>query len=98
MKLGVAIFRYKGAQSPPPSQRTREEALALAQKAIVVAGQDFARAVELGDQGSSGNIGWIQRGILEPTVEHAVFSLENGAFTPEPVDTPRGFWVAKRLR
>ena len=98
VKLGLVIFRYKGAQAPPASERSKDEALALAKKAIETAREDFAQAVDLGDSGSDENLGWMGRGVLEPTVEFAVFSLGTGAVSEEPIDTPRGYWVVKRLR
>jgi hypothetical protein len=98
IKLGVAIFRYKGTQGSSDSSRSREAALALAQEATKVGQEDFANAVKKGDRGSSENIGWIDQRILERAVEYAVFSLEKGEISKAPIDTPRGFWVAKRLR
>lgn len=98
IKLGVAIFRYKGTQGSSDSTRSREAALALAEEAAKIAEGDFANAVKKGDRGSSENIGWIDQRILERAVEYAVFSLEKGEISKIPIDTPRGFWIAKRLR
>lgn len=98
IKLGIAIFRYKGTQGSSDSTRSRDAALALAQEAVKTGQEDFANAVKKGDRGSSDNIGWIDQRILERAVEYAVFSLEKGEISSEPIDTPRGFWVAKRLR
>lgn len=98
VKLGVAIFRYKGTQGSSDSTRSREAALALAEEAAKIAEGDFADAVKKGDRGSSENIGWIDQRILERAVEYAVFSLEKGEISRTPIDTPRGFWIAKRLR
>ncbi len=98
VKLGIALFRYEGAEAPPKSTRSKEEALKLAEAAAQSAQSDFAAAVKSGDRGSSENLGWIDRGILEPAVEYAVFSLKKGEVTPKPIDSPRGFWVARRIR
>lgn len=98
IKLGVAIFRYKGTQGSSDSTRSREAALALAEEAAKLAQDDFANAVKKGDRGSSENIGWMDQRVLERAVEYAVFSLEKGEISKAPIDTPRGFWVAKRLR
>jgi parvulin-like peptidyl-prolyl isomerase len=98
LKLGVAIFRYQGTQGSSDSTRSREAALALAQEAAKIAAGDFAAAVKKGDRGSSENIGWMGQRILERAVEYAVFSLEKGDISEKPIDTPRGFWVVKRLR
>lgn len=98
VKLGVALFRYQGAQGASDSTRSRESALQLAQDAAKLASSDFEAAVEKGDRGSHENVGWIQQRILERSVEYAVFTLEKGQTTSKPIDTPRGFWVVKRLR
>ena len=52
----------------------------------------------MGDPGSMANAGSMRRGILEPNVEHALFTLEKGAVFSEPVETPRGYWVMRRIR
>ena len=98
VKLGVALFRYEGAEAPPKATRSKEEALRLAQAAAKTAQSDFAAAVKSADRGSSENLGWIGRGILEPAVEFAVFSTKPGEVSATPVDTPRGYWVVRRIR
>jgi hypothetical protein len=98
VKLGIALFKYEGSQGASDSTRSREAAQALAKEALEIAKSDFAAAVKKGDRGSNENIGWIQQRILERSVEYAVFSLDKGDVAPEPVDTPRGFWVVKRIR
>lgn len=98
IKLGVILFRYDGAEAPPKSERAKSEALKLALTAATQAKEDFAAAVKLGDRGSDENIGWIDQGILEPAVQYAIFSLEKGAVSSEPIDTPRGYWVVRRVR
>jgi parvulin-like peptidyl-prolyl isomerase len=96
--LGVAIFRYVGAEAPPKSERKKEDALRLAQAAAERGQSDFAGAVAAGDRGSDENIGWIDRGILEPAVEHAIFSLDVEKVAAEPIDSPRGYLVVRRIR
>ncbi len=98
IKLGIAIFRYKGAQSPPESRRAKKEAEELAKKAMAAAKDDFIEAVKMGDMGSNENIGWIERGVLEKSVEYAVFTTDKGTLAKAPIDTPRGYWVVKRVR
>ncbi len=98
IKLGVALFRYKGAQGASSSTRSKEEATVLAQNALSTDKDNFAALVKKGDRGSQANIGWIKRRVLERSIEYAVFSLKKGEVTPEPLDTPTGLWVAKRLR
>ena len=97
IKIGVALFRYQGAEAPPKSSRSKDEANRLAKQAAQAAKSDFAAAVKLGDRGSSENIGWLSRGILEPAVEFAVFSLKKDEVSQEPIDTPRGYWVVRRI-
>lgn len=97
VKLGIVLFRYDGAEAPPKSDRPKAEALRLAQAAVTQAKDDFAAAVRLGDRGSDENIGWFTQGILEPAVQYAVFSMAKGAVS-EPIDTPRGYWVVRRVR
>ena len=41
--------------------------------------------------------GAVQRGILEPGTQYVVFTLPVGS-TSEILDTPRGFWIVKRLK
>jgi hypothetical protein len=36
--------------------------------------------------------------VLEPPIEYLLFTLEKGAMHPEPVDTPRGYWLIRRSR
>lgn len=98
VKLGIAIFRYKGAQSPPESNRSREDALAMAKKALAAGKEEFIEAVKLGDLGSNENIGWMGRGVLEKAVEYSVFTTDKGKLAADVIDTPRGYWVIKRIR
>jgi hypothetical protein len=44
------------------------------------------------------NAGTMRRGILEPHVEYALFTLDKGAVYPEPIETPRGYWVMRRIK
>lgn len=100
VRFGVVLVSYSGAQtelngSGPP---TRSHALAklLADKLVVTAAQDFHAAVQQGDSGSADDVGNIKLGIMEPAQEYVLFSLPlNGV--GGPVDTPRGYWIVKRL-
>ena len=58
---------------------------------------DFAAAVKGGDQGSALDIGAVHRGILEPGTQYVVFTLPPGSVS-EVLDTPRGFWIVRRIR
>lgn len=98
VKLGVALFRYEGAQGANSGTRTKEAARKLAEKALEDSKEDFSAVVEEADPGSSSDIGWLGRNVLEPSVEYAVFALDRDEILDRPLDTPRGFWVVKRVR
>ena len=44
---------------------------------------------------TSDDIGRMPRGVLEPAVEYTLFTLPVGAVS-DPLETPRGYWIAKR--
>lgn len=94
--FGVVLVEYRGAQGANRRQRDRAAAEALARELADQARKDFAAAVAKGDPGSAENAGAIPRGVLEPGPEHTLFSLAVGE-VGGPVDTPRGFWIVKRL-
>lgn len=96
VNFGVVLVEYRGAQGATRKARTREEAETLAKEIAGIADKDFAAAVAKGDPGSSADAGVMPRGVLEPGPEHVLFTLAVGA-VGGPVDTPRGFWVVKRL-
>jgi hypothetical protein len=96
LSFGVVLFSYAGAQTAPDAARSREVAKQRAEAVIEEAKRDFKAAVKKGDRGSTADAGRIPRGVLEPAVEYLLFSLEKGAVHPEPIDTPRGFWVVRR--
>jgi hypothetical protein len=94
--FGVILVTYKGAQGAPPNARSRDAALELAKQIAVDAKQDFKAAVAKGDKGSMENAGRMPRGMLEPAPEFVLFSLPKDGVS-DPVDTPRGFWIARRI-
>jgi hypothetical protein len=94
--FGAVIFAYQGSQGAPRDARAKEAAKKLAQDTIELAQKDFAAAVAKGDHGSTTDAGRIPRGVLEPPIEYYLFSLEKGKVHPEPIDTPRGYWVVRR--
>ena len=85
-----------GAQGAGPNARPRPAALEQAQRLAQEAKADFHQAVTHGDPGSADDIGRLGRGILEPAIEAVVFSVAAGT-TSEPIETPRGYWIVKRL-
>ena len=101
VRFGVVLVSYAGAQpsaagaSRAPT-RSKVDAQALAEKLLVTAQQDFHAAVQQGDGGSSDDIGRVKLGVLEPAPEYVLFTLAVDG-VGGPVDTPRGYWVVKRL-
>lgn len=94
--FGVIMITYAGAEAAPKNARSKPEALELAKKLAADAKTDFKGAVQRGDNGSSDNLGTMQRGVLEPAPEYALFSLPVGGVS-DVVDTPRGFWIVRRI-
>lgn len=93
---GVVLVTYRGAQGAPATARTRDAALSMAKEIAELAKTDFKAAVAKGDKGSLENAGKMPRGVLEPAPEYVLFSLEKGE-VGGPVDTPRGFWIVRRI-
>ena len=100
VRFGVVLVSYSGAQPSAgagrPASRSRDEAKALAAKLLATAQQDFHAAVQQGDAGSSDDVGRVRRGVLEPAPEYVLFTLSVDSVAG-PVDTPRGYWIVKRL-
>jgi hypothetical protein len=95
--FGVIVFGYQGAQFAAPSARTKEQAKQKALAALAEAKHDFSAAVAKGDHGSTSNAGRMPRGMLEGAAEYVLFTLAKGEVASEPVDTPRGYWVVRRI-
>lgn len=100
VRFGIVLVSYEGAQPSPTSgrvsTRSKADARALAQKLYATAQQDFHAAVQQGDGGSSDDVGRVKLGIMEPAPEYVLFTLPIDG-VGGPVDTPRGFWIVKRL-
>ncbi|WP_437958845.1 peptidyl-prolyl cis-trans isomerase [Sorangium sp. So ce119] len=96
VRFGVVLVQYRGAQGATPNARSKDAALALARELAEVAKTDFKAAVDKGDKGSTDDLGFIPRGVLEPAPEYELFSLPKGGVSG-PVDTPRGFWITRRI-
>ncbi len=100
VRFGVVLVTYEGAEgAPEKGARHKSDALSAAQKLADEArqsGADFRAIVQRGDTGSSDDVGDVSRGVLEPASEAVLFALPVGAVSGV-VDTPRGFWIVKRL-
>ncbi len=77
---------------------TEDEAKAIITE--VVAGADFAEEAKTKSQdpaskASGGDIGYVQRGVKEPSFEQAAFSLGVGEMTTTPVKTSVGWEIIK---
>ena len=96
VRFGVILVQYRGAQAAPPGARSKDEALSLAKSLAEAAKVDFKAQVAKGDPGSMDDAGKIPRGVLEPASEFALFTMSPG-MTSSPIDTPRGFWIVRRI-
>jgi len=100
VRFGVVLVSYAGAQPSAgggrPAARSKADAKALADKLRVAAEQDFHAAVQQGDPGSADDVGRVKLGILEPAPEYVLFTLPVHG-VGAPVDTPRGYWIVRRL-
>lgn len=94
--FGVILVAYQGAEMAPGNAPAKSAALARAQSLLTEAQQNFDEAVKKGDRGSTADAGTMPRGVLEPALEFALFSLKKGEVHGSPLDTPRGFWILRR--
>jgi hypothetical protein len=98
VSFGVVQVAYQGAQGAPKDARSKADAKTRAATLALEAKQDFAAAVAKGDHGSTSDAGRVPREVLEPVVEYLLFTLPKGEVYPEPIDTPRGYWIVRRNR
>ena len=96
VKIGVVLVAFAGAEGAPPNARNKNDAQAIADRLGADARSDFHRAVTGGDPGSADDIGRLPRGVLDPRTEIAVFGLAPGEVS-DVLETPRGFWIVKRI-
>jgi hypothetical protein len=96
VRFGVILVQYRGAQLAPLASRSKDDAFTLARSLAEAARTDFKAQVSKGDPGSMDDAGRIPRGVLEPSTEFALFTLGRGDVS-DPVDTPRGYWIVKRI-
>lgn len=96
VKIGVVLVAFAGAEGAAANARSKKDALVIAERLSAEAKTDFPHAVSAGDSGSAGDIGRLPRGVLDPRTEVAVFNLAAGDVS-EVLETPRGYWIVKRL-
>src|SRR5207247_3020751 len=96
VRFGVVLVGYQGAQGAAAAARNKNDALAEANKLAADAKTDFHGAVAHGDPGSTDDAGRVPRGVLELAPEYFLFTLPRGGVS-DPIDTPRGYWIVKRL-
>ncbi len=100
IRFGVVLVSYAGAQPSTggarPIARSKADARVLADRLLATARQDFHAAVQQGDAGSAEDLGHVKVGILEAAPEFVLFTLPI-AGVGGPIDTPRGYWIVKRL-
>lgn len=94
--FGVVLVRYRGAEGAAPTERSKQDAFSLARALAEAAQLDFRGAVSRGDTGSMEDAGRMPRGVLDPATEYTLFTMRAGEVTP-PIDTPRGFWILRRI-
>lgn len=96
VRFGVILIQYAGAELVTGAAIPKSEAVSRAQTLAREAQQNFDEAVKKGDKGSTTDAGSMPRGVLEPALEYALFTLKKGEVTAAPLDTPRGFWILRR--
>lgn len=96
VRFGVILLQFSGAQDAPASARSKSAAKQLADKLQAEAKTNFHDAVNHGDSGSIDDAGRMHRGVLEAETERVLFGLAAGEVS-EPLETPRGYWIVKRL-
>jgi hypothetical protein len=96
VRFGVVLVSFQGAQGASDKARSKPAAQELADKLAEEAKTDFHAAVTKGDPGSMDDAGRISRGVLEAPAESALFGLQPGTVSGV-IETPRGFWIVKRL-
>ncbi len=96
VSFGAVLVEYRGVEGSGPGARSKEDALALAKQLASLAKTDFKAAVAQGDKGSGEDFGSMPRNVLEPGPEYVLFSLGVGEVS-DPVDSPRGYVVFKRI-
>ena len=96
VRIGVVLVAWAGAEGARPAALAKPEALAKATRLALLARTDFNGAVKEGDPESALDVGRIPRRVLDARTEIAVFNLAPGEIS-EPLETPRGYWVVKRI-
>jgi hypothetical protein len=96
VSFGVVLLVHEEALAAPSGAPKKAAAYEKARTLMDEARHDFDEAVKKGDVGSVAKAGKMPRGILEPPLEYVLYTLKKGEVFPEPLDTPRGFWILRR--
>ncbi len=96
VRFGVILVQFQGAQGASATARPKPAARELIDRLAVDAKTDFRGAAQHGDSGSGEDLGKIPRGVLEPAPEYVLFTLAPGTVS-DPFETPRGYWIVKRI-
>jgi hypothetical protein len=96
VRFGVVLVSYRGAEGASPTARSKQDADVLAKQLAELAKTDFHAAVRRGDDGSADDLGHMAKGILELAPEYILFTLPKTGVS-DPIDTPRGYWIARRI-
>lgn len=91
VQIGAVVFSFESGT------RSKTMAKALAEKTMELAARDFAAAVKTGDEGSTTDLGTLPQGTLEADVEAAIVQIAPGQ-VGGPVETPRSYWVVRRIK
>lgn len=94
--FGVILVTYRGAEGASATARSKQDATDLAKQLAELAKTDFHAAVRRGDDGSGDDVGRIPRGVIELAPEYFLFTLKKGGVS-EAIDTPRGYWIVRRI-
>jgi peptidyl-prolyl cis-trans isomerase D len=95
----VRQLLVKLAPDATAEQKAAAKARAEAARQDITGGKDFAtvareRSEDPGTKASGGDLGWVERGGLEPTLAEAVFALAPNSVS-EPIETKLGWHVVK---
>jgi peptidyl-prolyl cis-trans isomerase D len=98
VKARQVLVRLAPGATSQQKSAAKERAEAI-RKDVTEGEKDFAtvakeRSEDPGTKATGGDLGWVERGSLEPALADAMFSLEAGKVS-EPIETTLGYHVVK---